>query len=159
MLCKKILLCFRSVLTQISLPPLCTLALHLYPPLCMVQCNTPNCYMSVGVVTILSWEPPTSVRYSSVYPPPLQQPGVTSGYWGTSQPIPEHAVNYKSLGFMWSIKREKTSWGWAGPSSAANWDLVVLWFHLLPYINLSEMTRHLVLLYLLSRPTFQFTPF
>ena len=30
---------------------------------------------------------------------------------------------------------------------------------LLPYIDQYEMTRDLVLLYLLSRPTFQFTPF
>ena len=32
-------------------------------------------------------------------------------------------------------------------------------YHLLMYIDLSGMTRHLVVLYLLSRPTFQFTPF
>ena len=31
--------------------------------------------------------------------------------------------------------------------------------HLLLYIDLSKMTRHLVLLYLMSRPTFQLTPF
>ena len=32
-------------------------------------------------------------------------------------------------------------------------------YNLLSYIDCFEMTRHLVLLYLLSRPTFQFTPF
>ena len=56
-------------------------------------------------------------------------------------------------------QRIKTSWGWAVPSSAANWDFVELWLRLLSYIDWYEMTRHLMLLYLLSRATFQFTPF